>query len=126
MIRKFLAFTLIIFLFACSSNENRTNFGLERSNINNLSFKDINKIKEYKSCSNASIGIFRSLLIFPLFIPDDNKFETLAQNLVDSTGDSTISSATKLGGITKIKMIDYSYEITGIWGRKYCVIVYGE
>ncbi len=126
MIRKFLAIMLLVLLFSCSSYENRTNFGTSQSKINNLSFKNIDKIKEYKSCSDSSLSIFRSLLIFPLFIPDSKEYDSLRANLVDNHGDSSISSTVKLGGITKIKMIDHSYEITGILSRKYCVIVYGE
>lgn len=128
MIKKFLACIALVFLFGCSY-DNKTNFGIERSNIGNLSFKDIKKIKEYKSCSDASVGILRAFLVFPLFMPDNNEYSSLeynVSNLVDHHGDSSISSAVKLGSITNIKMIDYSYEVTGIFARRYCVIVYGE
>ncbi len=133
MINKFLVSLLLLFIVSCAATENKTNFGLEQSNINNLTFKDITKIKEYKSCTDASVGIFGGYLrLITLkdsrldYLYGEDKYEILSQSLIDHQGDSSISSAVKLGGITNIKMIDRSYSITGILGRRYCVIVYGE
>lgn len=137
MIKKFLTFSLLLFLFSCA-NQNITSFGTESSNINNLSFRDIKNIKEYKSCSKTSgksavndSGVnsrFLRFYLWPLLlIPSSNidiEYESASEALI--SGDSSISSAVKLGGIGKIKMIDHSYEITGLFERQFCVIVYGE
>ena len=130
MIRKFLASILLIILCSCSK-QFTTNFGIEKSNINNLSFKDINKIKEYKSCSEIEgkdiSPYFIKLLFWPLFfISPTTSDQYHSEGYVLKSGDSSISTAVKMGGISTIKMVDYSYEITGIFGREFCVIVYGE
>lgn len=136
-----------MFLFSCS-RQNTTNLGIENSNINNLTFKDINNIKEYKVCSETSgissnddyagsgvIGFY----LLPFFLIADylksyrNHYEPYNMDeMYDSakyslgSGDVSISKAVKLGGINKIKMIDHSYEMTGLFRREYCIIVYGE
>lgn len=131
MIRKFLVFALFGIFSSCAPNENRINFGFEKSNIGNLSFKDIKNVKEYKSCTAASLGFiggYFKIFSSPFYSSynGDEKYEILKQTLVENNGDSSISSSVKLGGITKIKMIDHTYSITGILSREYCIIVYGE
>ncbi len=137
MVTKFLTLVLCLFVFSCVSN-NKSNFGLQESSVGDLSFQDITKIKEYKSCADASIGMSRALAAFFTYgfseisiseyasMYRGQEYQILAQMLVDNQGDASLSSATKLAGITKIKMVDYSYSITGIMRRRYCLIAYGE
>ena len=134
MIKKYLLLCLITFLsFSCSNSANYDS-ALNESSVGNLSFKDINNIKESKSCITGSISIFRSyyrfisdyLFMNKLFQTQSEKYENIIGKLSDLEGDASTLTAAKLGGITEIKMVDHSYEIAGIFKRRYCVVVYGE
>ena len=138
MTTKLFAWVLLIFVVSCAGQSNKSNFGPFKSNVGNLSFGDIKNLKEYQSCSDGSIGFVRTFysVITVGFselsissyaeLYEDDKYKYFDQLLFDKSGDTSISTATKLGGIKKIKMVDHSYSITGIMGRRYCVIVYGE
>lgn len=138
MVTKFLTLALCLFVFSCSGYANKSSFRQEESSVGDLSFQDITKIKEFKICAEGSIGFSRLLAsIYSLGLSEltisnyaalhsDHEYSIFTQLLVSNQGDSSLSSAVKLSGITKIKMVDYSYSITGIMSRRYCTIVYGE
>ncbi len=138
MTTKLFALALLIFTTSCSGQSNKSNFAPIKSNVANLSFSDIENLKEYQSCSDGSIGFARAIAsLYTIGISElsisnyaeiyeDDKYKYFGQLLVDKSGDTSISTAIKLGGIKKVKMVDHSYSITGIMGRRYCVIVYGE
>jgi hypothetical protein len=120
---------------SCSSQSHKSNFGTTESNVGDFSVDDINNLKESKSCIDGSIGfsrLYTSILGFELIISNyaklftNDEYEYFANILVKKSGDISISAAAKLGGIQKIKMVDHSYSITGIMGRRYCVIDYGD
>lgn len=133
MTKKLLGITLILLTFSCAGYTNKISYGDTTSNVGDLKIDNIENLKESKSCMDGSIGYLR-LFLFPYeksitahaVLNYDDIYQYFAQILVDKSGDASISSAAKLGGISKIKMVDHSYSITGIMGRRYCVIVYGE
>ncbi len=138
MTTKLFAWVLLIFVVSCAGQSSKSNFGPTKSSVGNLSFGDIKNLKESQSCSDGSIGFARvfasmytvgiSELSISSYVDlyEDDKYKYYGQLLVDKSGDTSISTAAKLGGIKKVKMVDHSYSITGIMGRRYCVIVYGE
>ncbi len=138
MTTKLFVLVLLALTFSCSGTSNKFDAAPISSDVGNLSFNNIKDIKESKSCSDGSIGWTRAIAALvtygfseisisnnPLYEGAD-KYEFFNWLLVDKSGDASISTATKLGGITKVKMVDHSYSITGIMSRRYCVIVYGE
>ncbi len=135
MTKKLLGITLILLTFSCAGYSNKTSYGYNTSSVRDLKIDNIENLKESKSCMDGSIGylrLFASLYGAELSITanaklnHDDIYQYFAQILADKSGDASISSAAKLGGISKVKMVDHSYSITGIMSRRYCVIVYGE
>ncbi len=137
MANKFFVLVLLALTFSCSGNSHKFDYTPLGSDVGNLSFNSIKGIKESQSCSDGSIGWPRAIAaiyggLSEVLISSNptyegvDKYEFFNQLLIDRTGDASVSTAAKLGGITKVKMVDHSYSITGIMSRRYCVIVYGE
>ena len=138
MTNKLFVLVLLALTFACSGRSHKFDWTPINSDVGNLSFNNLKDVKESQSCSDGSIGWGRAWIAVitagfseisisntPLY-EHVNRYEFFNHLLVDKSGDASISTATKLGGISKVKMVDNSYSITGIMSRRYCTIVYGE
>ena len=123
--KSLILLVLSLALQSCFGGGYKSDFTVKRSDVANLSFKDINNIKEGKACS--SFLDFSVPFLSSLFI--NKKSEGYYNYLVQSDSlkeDSSLSLAVKRAGIKKIKIIDHLYEVTGFFSRNYCLIVYGE
>lgn len=138
MANKLFVLVLLALTLSCSGTSHKFDSIPINSGIGDLSFNNIKDIKESQSCSDGSIGWarviasvytagFSEISISDTPLPEGvDRYEFFNWLLVDKSGDASISTATKLGGITKVKMVDHSYSVTGIMSRRYCIIVYGE
>ena len=147
----FLSLSIILsFVFSCTTNV-KIDGSLNYTDVGNLEFKDINNVKEHERCVDYSVIFFHPDIdpdpsVNPIEVIFDSyayvftlgnngvrdynnsiSYKTL-NNLVSSgeSGSVAVSDAVKLGGISKIKFVDYKYKRTGLFSRQMCVVLYGE
>lgn len=95
------AIALLFLITGCSNKIAATPANMVY-NGNEVDYSKIDKLKESKICKGIS----------------------------DSSGDTTIITAARAGGISKVKHVDTSFEYTTFlfftFGAKHCITVYGE
>lgn len=143
-----LLFSTLLFNSSCT-HDIKVDGSLNFTDVGNLEFKDINNVKEYERCisdSNNFINpnprpnqsVITRVLDSYLYIATYGNFKIRDYNnsisiadlnkvaATGKTGSVAISDAVRLGGISKIKFVDYKYKRTGLFSTEMCVILYGE